>query len=146
MPEQTFRSPGFFEQEIDLSARSSSPLGIPAGVIGTARKGPAFVPVTVGTFYDFENRFGTLDPERFGPYAVREFLKHRNAVTFMRVLGAGANQTEADLLATEMQGTVKNAGFSVSSVPVTDNGHFGAVQFLCAKQQLVTNELYGYPL
>lgn len=146
MPEQTFRSPGFFEQEIDLSARSSSPLGIPAGVIGTARKGPAFVPVTVGTFYDFENRFGTLDPERFGPYAVREFLKHRNAVTFVRVLGAGANQTSADLLATEVQGTVKNAGFAVaSSNLLADVGHLGAVQFLCAKQDLVTNELYGYP-
>ena len=145
MPEQTFRSPGFFEQEIDLSARSSSPLGIPAGVIGTARKGPAFVPVTVGTFYDFENRFGTLDPERFGPYAVREFLKHRNAVTFVRVLGAGANQTESDLYATEAQGSVKNAGFALSSVAVSESGHFGAVQFLCAKQSLVTNELYGYP-
>ena len=32
MAEQTFRSPGFFEQEIDLSARRATPLGIPAGV------------------------------------------------------------------------------------------------------------------
>ena len=64
MAEQTFRSPGFFEQEIDLSQRRSSPLGIPAGVIGTADRGPAFVPVTVGTFADFETRFGTLNSER----------------------------------------------------------------------------------
>ena len=116
MAEQTFRSPGFFEQEIDLSERQGSLIGIPAGVIGTAMKGPAFVPVTIGTFVDFENRFGTLDPELFGPYAVREFLKHRNAVTYMRVLGAGANQTESDLGTTAVEGTVRNAGLRVTSV------------------------------
>ena len=97
MAEQTFRSPGFFEQEIDLSARRTSPLGVPAGVIGTAEKGPAFVPITVGSFADFETRFGSLSTDRFGPYAVREFLKHRSAVTFIRVLGAGANETGTDI-------------------------------------------------
>ena len=49
MAEQTFRSPGFFEQEIDLSGQAQAPTGIPAGVIGPAQKGPAFVPVTVGS-------------------------------------------------------------------------------------------------
>ena len=77
MAEQTFRSPGFFEKEIDLSARKVGPIGTPAGIIGTAEKGPAFVPVTVGSYADFETRFGGLDPNRFGPYAVREFLKNR---------------------------------------------------------------------
>lgn len=144
MPEQTFRSPGFFEQEIDLSARQGATLGIPAGVIGTSKKGPAFVPVTVGTFVDFENRFGTLDPNRFGPYAVREFLNHRNAVTFMRVLGAGANSTESDLENTAVMGTVKSAGFilSASSAGLSP----GAVQFLCANQSLQTGEMAGYPV
>ena len=41
MAEQTFRSPGFFEQEVDLTQRVQRPLGTPAGVIGTAEKGPA---------------------------------------------------------------------------------------------------------
>ena len=143
MPEQTFRSAGFFEQEIDLSAREGGTLGIPAGVIGTSRKGPAFVPVTIGTFIDFENRFGTLDPDRFGPYAVNEFLKHRNAVTFMRVLGGGANSTESDLNNTETMGTVKNAGFILSASGVDLSP--GAVQFLCANQSLQTGEMVGFP-
>ena len=76
MAEQTFRSPGFFEQEIDLSARQVQPFGTPAGVIGTAQQGPAFVPITVGSFADFELKFGSLHPDRFGPYAVKEFLKN----------------------------------------------------------------------
>lgn len=144
MPEQTYRSPGFFEQEIDLSARQGTTLGIPAGVIGTSQIGPAFVPVTVGTVVDFENRFGSLSPDRFGPYAVREFLKHRNAVTFVRVLGAGANSTEADLLNTEVMGTVKNAGFILSAS--SGDKSPGAVQFLAAIHDLPTDETFGYPI
>ena len=35
-----------------------------------------FVPVTVGSFADFEARFGGIDPDRFGPYAVKEYLKY----------------------------------------------------------------------
>ena len=91
MAEQTFRSPGFFEREIDASQRQTEIVGVPAGVVGTAEKGPAFIPVTVGSFVDFKERFGGLDSTKFGPYAVNEFLKNRTAVTFMRVLGAGAN-------------------------------------------------------
>lgn len=144
MPEQTFRSPGFFEQEIDLSARQGETLGIPAGVIGTSKMGPAFVPVTVGTTVDFENRFGSLDPDRFGPYAVREFLKHRNAVTFVRVLGAGSNATESDLSNTELMGTVKAAGFVLSGSGADKSP--GAVQFLCATHDLNSAETAGYPV
>ena len=64
MAEQTFRSPGFFEREIDLAVRRQTISGVPGGVIGTSVKGPAFVPVTVGDFADFINRFGGLDPDR----------------------------------------------------------------------------------
>ena len=55
MAEKSFKSPGFFEQEIELTARKQSPAGNPAGIIGTADSGPAFVPITIGTFEDFEN-------------------------------------------------------------------------------------------
>ena len=147
MAEQTFRSPGFFEQEIDLSARQGTTLGIPAGVIGTSKMGPAFVPVTIGTTVDFENRFGSLDPDRFGPYAVREFLKHRNAVTFVRVLGAGANSTDSDLSDAELMETVKSAGFVLSSSAAADNTKApGSVQFLCAVHDLDAEEIAGYPV
>ncbi len=131
MAEQTFRSPGFFEQEIDLSARQLKPTGTPAGVIGTSDRGPAFVPVTVGSFADFETRFGTLNPDRFGPYAVREFLKHRTALTYLRVLGAGANETSGDITNTETYGFVKNAGFRLTgSQHQVSGSQVGGVVFL----------------
>ena len=61
MAEQIFKAPGFFDREIDLTVEVQSPTGIPAGVIGTAQKGPAFVPTTVGSFADFNTKFGSLD-------------------------------------------------------------------------------------
>lgn len=147
--ELTFRSPGFFEREIDLSQRQQAPLGIPAGVIGTAERGPAFVPVTVGSFPDFVSRFGNLDPDRFGPYAVNEFLRNRSALTYVRVLGAGANDTTADIEKTRLTDQVKNAGFVVTgtlSDDVSWGGHVGAVQFIVAQHSVATNEAFGMPM
>lgn len=152
MAEQTFRSPGFFEQEIELVAGAVGPQGTPGGVIGTSIKGPAFVPTTVGTFVDFETKFGTLDPERQGPYAVKEWLKHKSALTFTRVLGAGANSTLNDIATTLSAGTVKSAGFKITEEAVTAGAlQWGSspVQFLCAEHyissSLVSQEA-GLPL
>jgi hypothetical protein len=142
MSEQTFRSPGFFEQEIDLSAREASPVGVPAGIAGTALKGPAFVPITVGSFIDFDNKFGTLHPEMYGTYAAREHLKNRTALTYVRVLGAGANELEGDMLRTLSEGTVKNAGFVIKG---NEDGE-GCVKFITAQHERQPEELYGFPV
>lgn len=148
MPAQTFRSPNFFDREIDQSAPAQQgPVGVPAGIIGTANRGPAFVPVTVGNFDQFVATFGNLDPKRFGPYAAEKFLANRNALTFMRVLGAGANTSSGDIAITKVQGRVKNAGFKlekkaadVKNITVNDAG---GVQFIVAQHDLRANEAYG---
>ena len=149
MAEQTFRFPGFFEREIDLTARQVSPTGTPAGVIGTSERGPAFVPVTVGSMADFRSKFGDMDTKKFGPYAVNEFLKHRQALTYLRVLGAGANSTLTDISATANKGMVKNAGFVVTGkvgAAGADQRHVGAVQLLVAKHRLTDGEVLGFPM
>ena len=173
MAEQTFRSPGFFEKEVDLSAPSNSPVGIPAGIIGTSEKGPAFVPVTVGSVSAFKSKFGNNNIHRYGPYAVENmFNKGQGAVTFIRVLGAGANSTVTDLTTTEVQGTVKNAGFVLRGNPgflADPNNHvpprsnvgadagaqtlinlgsrkIGSIQFLTALHQVNTAEVACFPV
>lgn len=150
MAEQTFRSPGFYDREIDQSQpRATGPTGVPAGVIGTSQKGPAFVPVTVASFADFVNVFGNLDPKRFGPYAVNEFMKHRNALTFLRVLGAGTTETVADISKVQLTGQAKNAGFVVTGSAAandTQGRHMGAVQFISARHTLQANEAFGFPM
>lgn len=148
--ERTFRSPNFYEREIDLSApQLRGPVGTPAGVIGTANKGPAFVPVTVANFDEFIATFGNLDPKRFGPYAVNEFLTHRAALTYLRVLGAGANSTDGQIATSNQTGRVTNAGFKLDGAVASDDSrarHVGAVQFLAARHQLQANEAFGMPM
>lgn len=148
MAEQIFKSPGFYEREIDLTAQVQTPTGIPGGVIGISQKGPAFVPKTLGSFSDFQTTFGTLDPNMPATYAANVFLKNRFALTFMRVLGAGANATTSDIETTRVQGTVLNAGFKLSGslVSATDGRNKHSVQFLTARHTVSSNEAYGMPM
>lgn len=146
MAEQVFRSPNFFEREIELKAPPpSGPVGVPAGVIGTSKKGPAFVPVTVSNFNEFASIFGDLDPKKFGPYAVNEFLKNRTALTYMRVLGGGSNRSLSDVQTTLVTGKVKNAGFKTIGIKTDSTVDLysrtvGGVQFIVADHTIDSSE------
>ena len=152
MAEQTFKSPGFYPREIDIGLPGNSPSGTPAGVIGVAQRGPAFIPITVADRASFIKTFGDLDPNKAGPFALTEFLKSRNACTYMRVLGAGANFTIADFGTTEREGTVRNAGFTIeAAVPDVINpkspGFDGAVTFINAVHAIsASQEGVGMPM
>jgi len=130
--ELKFKSPGVSTREIDLTGPTAiAPQGTPAGVIGTANFGPAFVPVTLATYQDFTATFGETDGEKFGPLAMNEWFKNARAGTYVRVLGVGdglkrvtSTSTSADG-STIYAGAVKNAGFVVGSKQVGTNGFLG---------------------
>lgn len=115
MTEITFKSAGVSARTINLTGPTAlSPVGIPAGVIGTSAKGPAFVPVTVPTTQDFVVVFGkTTDGAVNGPLAASEWLRSQQAATFLRVLGAG-DGTER-VTSGLNKGKVNGAGFVVGS-------------------------------
>lgn len=148
MSDQIFKSPGFYDREIDLSARTVEPSGIPAAIVGTSQKGPAFVPVTLGSFADFQSKFGDLNPKFAAPYAVQKWLDNRFAATFVRVLGGGANSTQTEFDNTRTKGVVKNAGFSISgsAVGAGDLRYKGSTQFIVAKHVVTGTEVYGLPM
>jgi hypothetical protein len=150
MAEQTFRSPGYFDTETDLSVRQElGPAGVPASLIGAASRGPAFVPVTVRDFPTFKQTFGDLDTKYPAPYAANEFLKHKTALTFLRVLGAGSLDNSGDILRYQSTGQVRNAGFVVTGSLANGDStgrHMGAVQFLVARHTLRVAEAYGMPM
>jgi hypothetical protein len=111
------KSAGVSSIETDLTfAAGASPTGIPAGVVGTAIEGPAFVPVTVGSYQEFTNRFGDSNGEIFGPLAAREWLTRSQALTYVRVLGAGDGKER------NTDGPVTNAGFMVGANQIQPNG------------------------
>ena len=102
---------------------------------------------------DFSRKFGELNSEDFAPYAVNEFLKNRTAITFVRVLGPGANNSTSEISITQTQGTVTNAGFIIKGARAStladssDNRYMGAVQFLVATHEVPTDyEVAGYPI
>ena len=125
MAELTFRSPGVGTSEIDLSAPSGvAPSGTPAAVIGTAQRGPAFVPVTVATFQDFVATFGPTDGQKFGPLAMREWLRNAGSGVYTRLLGAGNGERRN--VGGNNPGNVTNAGYVVGQrLPLASNGLLG---------------------
>ena len=125
MAELTFPvSPGVIAREIDLSGPTQiTPSGVPAGVVGTSVRGPAFVPVTVATFQDFISTFGNSDGEKFGPIAMREWLRNSSAGTFIRVLGAGDGKKRTST--GNDAGKVTNSGFVVGQQLPQSNGNIG---------------------
>src|SRR5690554_775972 len=121
MAQLKFGSAGVTAREIDLSGPvTQAPVGIPAGVIGTANQGPAFVPVTVGTLSDYIAKFGESDGKKFGPLAVYEWLRSAGALTYLRVLGVGDGRRRN--LDGNTAGSVTDAGFVVGEEqPDKDN-------------------------
>jgi hypothetical protein len=121
MAELTMRSPGVSAREIDLTSPTNiQPSGIPAGIIGTATRGPAFVPVTFATYRDFAAKFGDTDGEKFGPLAVSEWLRNAQSVTYMRVLGIGDGEKRTTT--GNNAGKVTRAGFIVGDEQPQDSG------------------------
>ena len=105
-------------REIDLSQvrdPEQLPQGVPAAVVGPAKRGPAFVPKTFATIQQFEETFGSLrqvdresNANRFGPLALNEWMRNAQAGTFLRVLGVGSGTGQKD-----SSGRVAGAGFVV---------------------------------
>lgn len=125
MAEQTFKSPGFFEREIEVI---SKPIyrntATPAGLIGPAERGPAFVPTTVSSIEEYTRIFGSPDRRMLSGHAATEFFRNNGkALTFCRTLGSG-----------HWSGTESaNAGFKLSSNNATGQG---SVYFLSAHHSL----------
>jgi hypothetical protein len=133
MAEQTFKSPGFFEREIEVISRPiNRNIATPVGLIGPAQRGPAFVPTTVSSREEFIRIFGAPDRHRLGGHAAAEFFRNQGkALTFCRTLGNG-----------------DNAGFELTHTLDGEDGDVdarakGAVHFITAKHILNNAEFLG---
>ena len=124
MAQLKFGSAGVTAREIDISGPvAQQPVGIPAGIIGTSLKGPAFVPITVGTLSDWYSKFGATDGKKFGPLGVVEGLRNARSVTYLKVLGVGDGRMR------NVDGTVTSAGFVVGEEQPNDEGTITANEY-----------------
>ena len=135
-------APGTSATETDLTGPGeSSPVGTPAGVIGTAGLGPAFVPVTVADKDVLASRFGSISaPGRYywGLLAANAWLNNMQSLTFIRVLGIGDGKKRATAT-----GIVTNAGYVVGQRLPQDNGNVGDNKFAVKGGQLGRTHFLG---
>ena len=89
-------SPGVYIEEIDKSYATKS-LGITTlGVVGETLKGPAFEPVRISDWGEFQDYFGGTSTEKFKgnntpkyelPYIAKSYLQQSKQLEVCRVLG-----------------------------------------------------------
>lgn len=107
-PRQTHVSPGIYTKETDLTYASKS-LGITTlGVVGETLRGPAFQPLLIENWRQFQTYFGGTSVEKFKgskypkyelPYIAQSYLQQSNQLQVVRVLGlSGANAGDAWLI------------------------------------------------
>ena len=145
MAEQTFKSPGFFEREIEIISRPGPQKRIvSAALIGPASKGPAFVPTYVSSYPEYVRLFGNPDRNRLVGHAASEYFKNnpQGALTICRVLGGGSNVSTS----TEFKnsGTVSGAGFEISGSLFTTGGNIeklkGGIPDIAGQHKIANSE------
>ena len=89
-------SPGIYTAETEISYAVKS-LGITTlGLVGETQRGPAFTPISVENWRDFQSMFGGTSTEKFKdtlypkyelPYIAKSYLSESNQLQVCRVLG-----------------------------------------------------------
>lgn len=113
----THSSPGIYTKMTDLSYAAKT-LGITTlGVVGETDKGPAFEPMMISNWAQFNDVFGGTNPEKFKdsqypkyelPYIAKSYLKASDQLYVCRVLGlSGYKAGPAFVLTAEGEGDEK---------------------------------------
>ena len=94
--EKVFVSPGVYTSETDLSFVSQS-IGVTTlGMVGETIKGPAFEPIFITSYDEFQTYFGGTSPEKYintqipkyeSAYIAKSYLQQSNQMYVTRVLG-----------------------------------------------------------
>ena len=138
-----FVSPGVYTSEFDLSYVAQSVGVTTLGVVGETQTGPAFEPIFITNYDDFEAYFGGTIPEKFVntqipkyelAYIAKAYLQQSNQLFVTRVLGlSGYDAGPSWSITTIANVDPTTIGFSGSSENYTVNfsgNTGGTVNFL----------------
>ena len=151
---KVFVSPGVYTSEYDLSYVAQSVGVTTLGVVGETQTGPAFEPIFITNYSDFEAYFGGTIPEKFVntqipkyelAYIAKSYLQQSNQLFVTRVLGLSGYDAgpswSITTIANVDPGTI---GFSGSPEAYTMNfsgNTSGSVNFLTAFPDVIENNL-----
>lgn len=126
---RTHVSPGIYYKETELQYATKS-LGITTlGLAGETVKGPAFQPISISDWREFQTYFGGTNPEKFRgsqypkyelPYIAKEYLKQSKQLEVVRTLGlSGVNAGPAWVITATKN--ICRSGYEYTA-KVDDNG------------------------
>jgi hypothetical protein len=93
---KVFVSPGVYTSEVDLSFVAQSVGVTTLGIAGETLIGPAFEPIFITSFDEFQTVFGGTSPEKFvntqipkyeAAYIAKAYLQQSNQLFVTRILG-----------------------------------------------------------
>ena len=93
---KVFVSPGVYTSEVDLSFVAQSVGVTTLGIAGETIKGPAFEPIFVRNYDEYQTYFGGTSPEKFintqipkyeASYIAKAYLQQSNQLFVTRILG-----------------------------------------------------------
>jgi len=93
---KVFVSPGVYTSESDLSFVSQSVGVTTLGLVGETLQGPAFEPIFISSYDEFQTYFGGTTPEKFvntqipkyeAAYIAKSYLQQSNQLFVTRILG-----------------------------------------------------------
>ena len=118
-------SPGIYSREMELNYAVRS-LGITTlGVAGETLKGPAFQPIDIANWREFQDVFGGTSTEKFKgsqypkyelPYIAKSYLSESEQLKVVRVLGLGGYNAGPAWIVTASKSGEKNGNKQVVAV------------------------------
>lgn len=94
-------SPNIYTREIQVASPiTSSPGATTLGLVGETLMGPAFQPIPISNYNEFQTYFGGTNPEKYAngypkyelPYIAKSYLEQSNQLYVTRVLGLSGYQ------------------------------------------------------
>jgi len=129
--QKVFVSPGVYTSETDLSFVAQSVGVTTLGLVGETQKGPAFEPIFITNFDEFQTFFGGTIPTKFintqipkyeAAYIAKAYLQQSNQLFVTRILGLSgydAGPSWSLQAIANVNGTTVGINTGVASVPFT---------------------------
>ena len=153
---KVFVSPGVYTSERDLSFVSQSVGVTTLGIVGETLKGPAFEPIFITNYDEFQTFFGGTLPEKFvntqipkyeAAYIAKSYLQQSNQLYVTRILGLSGYDAGPSWSITTI------ANVNCSTVGITGGTSFSinftgstasttSVQFISAVPSVISGNTY----
>lgn len=110
-------SPNIYTREVDISNYTSKSLGLTTlGLVGETLIGPAFQPISISTYKEFQTYFGGTSPEKYANgypkyelgYIAKSYLQQSQQLYVTRVLGLSGYEFDGLWALYIGTGTTKN--------------------------------------